>query len=79
MVQLVSFILLLFLPINVTPFIAVWFYEKLLLLAEPVFSVAEAILIVLLVMDASQSLVDQIEDNPGFVKVGENHPNQCKG
>ncbi|XP_031573879.1 uncharacterized protein LOC116307720 [Actinia tenebrosa] len=68
MVQLVLFMLLLFLPINVTPFIAVWFYEKLLLLAEPVFSIVEAVLVVFLVMDGSQSLVDQIEDNPGFVK-----------
>jgi hypothetical protein len=69
MVQLVLLVLLLFLPINVTPFLAVWLYEKFLLLAEPVFSIVEAVQVVLLVMQTSQSIVDEIEEKPGFVKV----------
>ncbi|XP_028396389.1 uncharacterized protein LOC114520343 isoform X1 [Dendronephthya gigantea] len=68
MVELVLFISLLFLPINVTPPIAVWFYEKLLYLSSPILSVFEAINIVLIIMKGSQMVVDQIEEHPNVVK-----------
>lgn len=69
MVQLVLLLALLFLPINVTPFLAVWIYEKLLYLAEPVLSIIEALQVVLAINYVSQSLVDEMEDSPTFVKV----------
>ncbi|KAK3752722.1 hypothetical protein QZH41_018685, partial [Actinostola sp. cb2023] len=68
MVQLVLLVALLFLPINVTPYLAVWFYEKLLLLAEPILSIIEALQVVMFITYVSQSLVDEIEENPMFVK-----------
>jgi ABC-type multidrug transport system permease subunit len=70
MAELVLFVVLLFLPINVTPPIAVWFYEKLLYLSSPLLSVFEAIHIVLVIMKASQMVVDQMEEQPNLVKVG---------
>lgn len=69
MVELVLFVILLFLPINVTPPLAVWFYEKMLFLSSPFLSVFEAIHIVLVVMKASQMVVDEIEERPVLVKV----------
>ena len=72
MVELVLFVLLLFLPINVTPAVAVWLYEKLLYLSSPLLSVFEAIHIVLVIMKASQMVVDQIEEQPNFAKVQDN-------
>ncbi|CAB4043333.1 predicted protein, partial [Paramuricea clavata] len=68
MAELVLFVVLLFLPINVTPPIAVWSYEKLLYLSSPLLSVFEAIHIVLVIMKASQMVVDQMEEQPNLVK-----------
>lgn len=69
MIQIVLLIALLFLPINVTPFIAVWMYENVLFLAEPVLSIIEALQVVLFVNYISQLLVDDMEENSTFVKV----------
>ena len=69
MVELVLFVILVFLPINVTPPLAVWLYEKLLHLSSPFLSVFEAIHIVLVVMKTSQMVVDQIEEQPTLAKV----------
>ena len=69
MAELVLFVILLFLPINVTPPLAVWLYEKMLYLSSPFLSVFEAIHVVLVVMKASQMVVDEIEEQPNLVKV----------
>ena len=69
MAELVLFVVLLFLPINVTPPLAVWLYEKMLYLSSPFLSVFEAIHVVLVVMKASQMVVDEIEEQPNLVKV----------
>jgi hypothetical protein len=69
MVELTFFVVLLLLPINVTPAIAVWFYEKLLFLSSPLLSVFEAVHIVLFIMKASQLVVDRIEEQPNLAKV----------
>ena len=69
MAELVLFVVLLFLPISVTPPMAVWLYEKLLYLSSPFLSMFEAIHIVLFIMKASQMVVDQMEENPNVVKV----------
>ena len=69
MVELVLFVILLFLPINVTPPLAVWLYEKMLYLSSPFLSVFEAIHVVLVVMKASQMVVDEIEEQPNLMKV----------
>ena len=69
MAELVLFVLLLFLPINVTPAIAVWLFEKLLYLSSPLLSMFEAVYIVVIIMKASQMVVDQIEERPNLAKV----------
>ena len=69
MAEVVLFAVLLFLPINVTPALAVWFYEKLLYLSSPLLSVFEAIYIVLIIMTASQMVVDQMDEQPNLAKV----------
>lgn len=69
MVELVLFIVLLFLPINITPPLAVWMYEKLLYVSSPFLSAFEAIHVVLLIMNTSQKVVNEMEENPFIVKV----------
>ena len=69
MLQLALFALLFFLPVNVTPPLVIWIYEKLLSFSEPVVSVIEAVQIVLVVMFISQALVNQIEERPVLIKV----------
>ncbi|XP_046840492.1 uncharacterized protein LOC124434647 [Xenia sp. Carnegie-2017] len=68
MVELVLFIVLLFLPINITPPLAVWMYEKLLYISSPFLSAFEAIHVVLLIMNTSQKVVNEMEENPFIVK-----------
>ena len=69
MLQLVLFAGLLLLPFNVTPFLLVRCYQKLLLLSEPAFLIIEAVEIVLVAMYISQSFVNEIEEQPVMVKV----------
>ncbi|XP_022780852.1 uncharacterized protein LOC111322078 isoform X2 [Stylophora pistillata] len=68
MLQLLSFAVLLFLPYNTAPTILVWCYQKLLQCSEFAFLFVEAIQVVLAVMYISQSLVNEIEDQPVIVK-----------
>jgi len=69
MIQILLLVVLLFVPVNVTPYIAVWVYEKILFLAEPVLSIIEALQVVLFINYISQSLVDEIEESATVIKV----------
>ena len=69
MAEVVLFVILLFLPVNITPPIAVWFYEKMLYTSGPILSVFEAIHVVLFIMQASQMVVDRMDEQPNLVKV----------
>ncbi|XP_071110865.1 uncharacterized protein [Haliotis cracherodii] len=55
-------VLLVFLPINLTPWPIVWLYDKLLWATEPLLLLAEVVLVQNFVMRCSQKVVDKIED-----------------
>lgn len=69
MIEVVLFGVLLFLPVNITPPVAVWLYEKMLYASSPLLSVFEAIHIVLLITQTSQTVVDRMDEQPNLVKV----------
>ena len=69
MVEILLFVVLLFLPVNITPPLAVWLYEKMIYASSPILSMFEAVYIVLLIMQASQMVVDRIEEEPNLSKV----------
>jgi len=70
MLQLLLFAALLLLPFSATPFFMVWCYQKLLHLSESAFLIIEAVEIVVVVMYISQSFVNEIDEQPVIVKVG---------
>ena len=72
MLHVALFAVLVFLPVNITPWVAVWAYEKLLLVCVPLLSLLEPVIAVLGIMFVSQSLVDEIEERPALVKVERN-------
>jgi len=61
--NLLLFVLLLYLPVSLTPWPVIWLFEMVLWVSNPVFMLSEVILVQNFVMRKSQLAVDQIEEN----------------
>ncbi|CAL1543919.1 unnamed protein product [Lymnaea stagnalis] len=59
--SLILFVLLIFIPITLTPWIVIWIYSNIIFLTEPFLKIAEVIVILNFVMRMSQSAADEIE------------------